>query len=274
MAKVSEEARTKYFEKIKVYKKQIEDSLKNEIKLKTVISNGEPGAEYQKIALAKANMTVISNFILMNQLSVALLGIKNENFLNDARKSCYKVVIYLEEVFSDFLDAAYGDYSDKLEKVSDYPDSDRFFLIRELGFSIQAVKDGFGENSKWKWSIIELEARLATLSKNVIDLKKFVPGMDPRSEGFRERVEHFRMTCRLLQGAADNYRMKYELSTSRMDDFKTAINYLSALKRFFTLTNQKREIEELKKKIDIWKTKMDTDVKNSEKADRIKRLER
>ncbi len=274
MAKVSEEARTKYFERIKVYKKQIEDALKNEVKLKSIINSTEQGAEYQKISLAKENMAIISNFILMNQLSISLLGIKNENFLNDARKSCYKVIIYLEEVFSDYLDAPYGDYSDKLEKVEDYPDAERFLLIRELGFSIQSVKEGFGENSKWKWSIIELEARLATLAKNVIDLKKFVPGMDPRSEGFRERVEHFRMTCRLLQGAADNYRMKYELSTGRMDDFKTAINYLSALKRFFTLTNQKREIEELKKKIDIWKTKMDTDAKNSENADRLKRLER
>ncbi len=274
MAKVSEEARTKYFERIKVYKKQIEDSLKNEVKLKAVIAKGDIGVEYQKIALAKENLTVISNFILINNLSVALLGIKNENFLNDARKTCYKVIIYLEEVFSDYIDAPYGDYSEKLEKVADYPDSERFNLIRLLGFSIQSVKDGFGENSKWKWSIIELEARLSTLSKNVIDLKKFVPGMDPRSEGFRERIQHFRMTCRLLQGAADNYRMKYELSTNRMDDFKAAINYLAALKRFYTLTNQKREIEELKKKIDIWKAKMDSDAKNSERADRIKRLER
>ena len=274
MAKVSEEARTKYFEKVKQYKRQIELSLQQEGKIKSVINSGEGAVEYQKISLAEENMTILSNFILMNELSLGLLGIKNENYLNDARKTCYKTIIYLEEVFSDFIDAPYGDYSEKLEKVADYPDNDRFRLIRLLGLSIQRVKDGFGENSKWKWSIIELEARLSTLSKNVIDLKKFVPGMDPRSEGFRERVEHFRLTCRLLQAAADNYRMKYELSTSRIDDFKAAINYLAALKRFYTLTNQKREIEELKKKIDIWKAKMDADLKNSEKAARIRRLER
>lgn len=274
MAKVSDEARTKYFEKIKQNKRQIELSLQQEVKIKSVISSGESGVEYQKIALAEENLIIVSNLILMNQLSLVLLGVKNENYLNDARKTCYKIIIYMEEVFSDFLDAPYGDYSDKIEMVSDFPEMDRYRIIRLLGFSIQTVKDGFGENSKWKWSIIELEARLATLSKNVIDLKKFVPGMDPRSEGFRERVEHFRMTCRLLQASADNFRMKYELSTSRIDDFKMAINYLAALKRFFTLTNQKREIEELKKKIDIWKQKMDTDSKNSESAARKRRLER
>jgi len=272
MAKVSEEARTRYFEKIREFKKQIDSSIEKEKVIQAELSESSDMASYQKLAMAEENIAMVSNYLIMNQLSLDLLGIKNENFLNDARKGCYKVIIYLEDVFSDYLDAPFADYSDKIEAVQDYPELDRYHLIRKLGFSIQMVKDGFGENSKWKWSIIELEGRLATLSKNVIDLKKFVAGMDPRSEGFRERVEHFRLTCRLLQGAGDNYRMKYELSTSRMDDFKTAINFLAALKRFLTLTNQKREIEELKKKIDIWKQKMESDAKQSENAARLKRL--
>lgn len=272
MAKVSEEARTRYFEKIKEYKTQNDSVLSQEKKIQVLINGAGDNAPYQKLQLAEENLSILSNYLLMNQLSLDLLGIKNENFLNDARKISYKVIIYLEDVFSDYLDVPYSEYSDKIEQVQDFSELQRYSLIRKLGFSIQVVKDGFGENSKWKWSIIELEGRLATLSKNIIDLKKFVPGMDPRSEGFRERVEHFRLTCRLLQGSADNYRMKYELSTNRMDDFKTAINYLAALKRFFTLTNQKREIEELKKKIDIWKQKMESDAKQSENAARMKRL--
>lgn len=272
MAKVSEEARTRYFERIREYKNQNESILTQEKQIQGMINSSDENASYKKIELAEANFPILSNYLLMNQLSLDLLGIKNENFLNDARKVCYKIIIYLEDIFSDFLDVPYADYSDKLAKVDGYPDADRFLMIRKLGFSIQMVKDGFGENSKWKWSIIELEARLSTLAKNVIDLKKFVPGMDPRSEGFRERVEHFRLTCKLLQASADSYRMKYELSTNRMDDFKTAINYLAALKRFLTLTNQKREIEELKKKIDIWKLKMESDAKQTESAARAKRL--
>ncbi len=274
MAKVSEEARTRYFEKIREYKTSIESVLAQEAKIKSLIDDNDESAPYKKIQLAEENLIILSNYILMNQLSLDLLGIKNENFLNDARKVCYKVIIYLEDVFSDFLDVPYSDYSDRIESVQEYPELQRYQLIRTLGFSIQMVKDHFGENSKWKWSIIEMEGRLATLSKNVIDLKRFVPGMDPRSEGFRDRVEHFRLTCRLLQSAGDSYRMKYELTTGRMDDFKTAINFLSALKRFYTLTGQKREIEELKKKVDIWKQKMESDAKQSESAARLKRLSR
>ncbi|MDC7232374.1 MAG: hypothetical protein PQJ58_04025 [Spirochaetales bacterium] len=272
MAKVSEEARTRYFEKIREYKTGIENILAQEKKIQSLISSAEDGGVFQKLKLAEENLVILSNYVLMNQLSLDLLGVKNENFLNDARKVAYKAIIYLEDVFSDYLDVPYSDYSDRLEKVAEYSELKRYQLIRKLGFSIQMVKDGFGENSKWKWSIIEMEGRHATLCKNVIDLKKFVPGMDPRSEGFRERVEHFRLTCRLLQAAGDNYRMKYELSTNRMDDFKAAINYLSALKRFYTLTNQKREVEELKKKIDIWKQKMESDAKQSENKARIQRL--
>ncbi len=272
MAKVSEEARKRYFDKIKEYKSQIDTILMQEKKIQILIDNSDDSAPYQKLALAEENLAILSNYLLLNQLSMDLLGIKNENFLNDARKSCYKIIIYLEDVFSDFLDMPYTDYAAKIEMVQDYSELKRFYLIRKLGFSIAMVKDGFGENSKWKWSIIELEGRLATLSKNVIDLKKFVAGMDPRSEGFRERIDHFKLTCRLLQNAGDSFRMKYELSTSRIDDFKIAINYLSALKRFLTLTNQKREIEELKKKIDIWKQKMESDAKSSETAARMKRL--
>jgi glutaredoxin-related protein len=274
MAKVSEEARTRYFEKIRDYKNQIELTLKEERKIQAALSSDGEQGSYRKLEMAEANLSVVSNFLIMNQLSLDLLGIKNENFLNDARKACYKIVIYLEDVFSDYLDVPFSEYADRIEAVQDYPELKRFLILRKLGFSVQMVKDGFGENSKWKWSIIELEGRVATLSKNIIDLKKFVAGMDPRSEGFRERVEHFRMTCRLLQSAGDSYRMKYELSTNRMDDFKKAINYLAALKRFLTLTNQKREIEELKKKIDIWKHKMEADAKQTEKAARMKRLSR
>ncbi len=272
MAKVSNEARVKYTERIRDYKNQIERILKEEQKIQKALRVSHEDDPYKKLLMAEINFPIISNLLIMNQLSIDLLGVKNENHLNDARKVCYKIVIYLEDVFSSFLDVPYSEYGAKLEAVQDYSDLKRFHLIKKLGFSVSMVKDGFGENSKWKWSIIELEGRVAVLSKNVINLKCFVAGMDPRAKGFRERKDHFKMTCRLLQSAADDYRMKYELSTNRIDDFKTAIDFLSALKRFLVFTNQKREVEELKKKIDIWKQKMESDTKVSERKGRLKRL--
>ena len=77
---------------------------------------------------------------------------------------------------------------------------------------------------------------------------------------------------RLLQGAADNYRLKYEISTNRMDDFRVAISYLGALQRLSLLLGRQNEATGLKRKIDIWREKMETDHKNSEKASRLRRL--
>ena len=65
----------------------------------------------------------------------------------------------------------------------DFSDEKRISLLRKLGYSIQAVAEGFGENTKWKWAFVELRGRFATVAKNFLNLKTFVAGMDPRVDG-------------------------------------------------------------------------------------------
>ena len=226
MAKVNEEARKKYFEHIEPYKKGIAELIDKENRIQTILKGNDPGASYKRLALAADNLTVVSFYLVMNSLSVSLLGVKNESALNDARKTCYKAIIQLEKVFTNLVDAAFHDYEDALAATVSFPEIDRYQLIRKTGLSIALVKDSFGDTSRWKWSIVELEARLAAVAKNCLNLKTLVVGMDPRSEGYRERIEFFNLTRRLLQGAADSYRLKYEVSTGRMDDFRVAISYL------------------------------------------------
>ena len=66
---------------------------------------------------------------------------------------------------------------------------------------------------------------------------------------------------KLLNESATNYRDRYELSTKRIDDIRLAINYLLALRRINIMLNEKDEAEELKKKIIVWKNKMENDQK-------------
>ena len=68
----------------------------------------------------------------------------------------------------------------------------------------------------------------------------------------------------LLQRSADRYREKYELNTFRIDDFKQAVSFLSALKRIHTLLGEVAQGDVIKRKIDVWKTKMDDDEKRLE----------
>lgn len=261
MAKISNAAKDRYSEKISEYKKNVADIQQREKQMLILMKQDPSAAEFKKFMLADDNLTIASYYIIMHSLSLNLLGVKNENSLNEARKCCYKAIIYLEEIYSPYLDVPFSEYEDYLSKVESYPDKDRFAFINKLGFVIDSVIDEFGENSKWKWSFVELQARLATLSKNCMDLKRMIPQMDPRHDGYEMRLAHFRLTKQMLQKSADDYRLKYELSTKRIDDFKKAIHFLSALRRLALLTKNVKEIEELKKKIEIWVTKMETDIK-------------
>lgn len=271
MGKISGEAKQRYFERVKEYRFIMDQIRRRETGILRSMQADAKGADYKRLSLANTSLDLVSYLILMNSLSVALLGVKNEAFLNEARKSCYKSIIYLEEAVTPFIDVPFADYEDHLSRIEGVKDEPRYKLIRKLGYSIDSLIDEFGENSKWKWSFVELQGRYATVTKNLLNLKTLVAGMDPRVEGYATRVAHLALAKRLLQQAADRYREKYELSTLRADDFKLAISYLSALRRLHILLGDSENSDGLRKKIDIWKAKMETDAKKREQASRENR---
>jgi hypothetical protein len=264
MAKISQAAKKKYFEKIKEYKKIVNGFLENEKKLKSAMLADEKGANYKRLSLADENLNLVSYFLLMNSLSLSLLGVKNELYLNEARKCCYKSIIYLEEIVSTYIDAPFSDYEDRLATIEAYDDISRYNLVRKLGFTISSVEDAFGINSKWKWSFVELEGRYATVLKNLINLKTVLGKLNPSISGYQERRDHLELAVEMLKRTSARYREKYELSTLRIDDMKHGINYLSALKRLQTLMGESEELEITKRKIDVWTVKMETDLKKHE----------
>jgi hypothetical protein len=93
-----------------------------------------------------------------------------------------------------------------------------------------------------------------------------VANTDPRSPDYEPTVYSLRLVKKLLMQAADRYREKYELSTNRTDDFKMGINFLSALRRLHILLGDRDDGETVKKKLDIWTSKLETDIKKQEEA--------
>lgn len=266
MAKISGEAKKRYSDKVKDYKQETETILAREKNLLGTLRGDEAASQYKRLTLADERMNLASYYLLMNRLSVALLGVKNEAFLNDGRKSCYQAVIYLEEVVSNRLDAPFSDYSEFLEKIEDLDDEKRYRMVSKLGFTIQSVEEDFGENTKWKWSFVELEGRYAVVTKNMLNMKTLISGLDPRVQGYQARLNHLNLAKELLQRSADRYREKYELSTLRIDDFKLAISFLAALRRIHILVGETENADQIKKKMDVWKTKMETDERNARAA--------
>ena len=269
MGKISDEARRHYFDKVKEYKQVLDTILKREKYLLSLVEKDPATAPYKKIALAEENLSLASYYILLNEISVSLLSIKNENYLNEARKICYKAIIYLEDIVTGYIDVPYSDYKEKCEEIAEFEDTRRYELMKKLGFTINTVKDGFGANSKWKWSFVELEARFATVAKNILNMKTLISGMDPRVPGYESRLSHLGMVKESLVEAADRYREKYELSTMRLDDFKLALSYLGAARRLFALLGEKDNVEMTKKKIEVWSQKMEADDKKVNEKKRI-----
>jgi hypothetical protein len=268
MKKPSDEAKHKYTDYIKDYKIVIDALQEKEKKLKEAVAAGGAGVNYQKLTLADDNLTFVANYLLMNSLSLSFLGMKNEAFLNEARKCIYKTLIYLEEVVSPAIDVPFSDYEEKLATIETFPDDKRYSLMRKIGFSIDAIEEGYGDNSKWKWSFVEMESRYAVVAKNFINLKTLIMGMDPRTEGYSARLSHLNLVKELLQQAADRYREKYELSTMRIDDIKLAIHLLAALRRLHQVLGESEQADVVKKKTDIWRSKMENDIKKADEAEK------
>ncbi|MCL2721220.1 MAG: hypothetical protein FWD47_07775 [Treponema sp.] len=266
MAKTTEVDRQMYHAKVKIYVTMTKALLDTEKKLLVEAKKNTPQAPLQKLALADEMLNLASYYMAINGISQSVLKNKNEEALNDARKSLYKAVIYLEEVVSNYIDAPYSDYEAKVLAIESFDPNQKYNLIRKMGLAIDLLESAYGDNSKWRWTFVEIEGRFATVAKNIIDLKSIYTNASPQSPYYDSSVYHLRLIKKLLTQAADRYREKYELSTSQTLDFKTGINYLSALRRLHIILAESEESEAIKKKLAIWSQKLETDLKKQEEA--------
>jgi len=196
---------------------------------------------------------------------------RNEDALNDARKALYKGIIYLEEIVSNYLDAPYSDYAEKLEAIDSVTPADRYHLVRKMGLAISLLVNAYGDNTKWKWTFVELEGRYTIVAKNIINLRDIMVNSNFDSPHYEPTVRHLALIKKLLSQAADRFREKYELSTNRIDDFKMGINFLSALRRLDIVTGDQNEAVMVKKKLDVWNVKLATDTEKQEKMEKLRK---
>ncbi|AGT44407.1 hypothetical protein [Treponema pedis] len=260
-----------YTERVYEYDQEINKILKREQSLLHLIKNDNFGAGYKKLVLVDEMIYLTTLYLAKFKLSVTLLGGKNENILNEARKTLYRPIIYLEEIVSNFIDVPFSDYEEQLKSISKVTEKQRYYLIRKLGLAINMVIEAYGGNTKWRWSFAEIEGRFAVVAKNIMDLKEITKtGLNPHAEDYDIVIFHLRLVKKLLAKTADKYREKYEVATNAISDFRTAILVLGALKRIHMVLNEHKEVEEIKRKLEIWHDKMEKDLKLREK-DKIKK---
>ncbi|MDR2784103.1 MAG: hypothetical protein LBB48_09770 [Treponema sp.] len=253
-----------YLDKCSDYQSSIDTILAWEAKFLTEVPENPTELALSKLKLANRILDLFSYYIVLNTLSVSMLKKKNEDAINNARKTILNAITLMEEVVSPFLDAPYGDYEDKIELIESFNAHERYFLVRKLGLSLDLLKDAYGEDPKWKWMLVELEGRSITVTKNCLNLKKAVSNTDLRSPDYEPTVYHLRLIKNLLSKGANIFREKYELTTQSRTDFKRGVDFLSALRYLHSVLGESGDAESLKKKIEVWNEKLKMDIKNKE----------
>jgi hypothetical protein len=266
MGKITQEQRNRYFEKVKDYRKTIEAGLAKEKTLLDLLAKDDTGAGYKRLKLASDALDLCSWYILVNTSSVALLGIKNEDYLLEARKTLVRAMKYLEDTVTAYLDVPFSDYEGKLEEIENFDPDGRYRMLRKLGFAVQSLEESFGDNSKYSASFVETWGKVAAIGKNLINLKTVVSDLDFSSPSRATTLSHVGLVKQLLQSNADKYRQQYELYTHKVQDFRAAVIYLQTLRRLHIALGERDEAETLKRKAEIWSTKLETDLKKAEEA--------
>jgi hypothetical protein len=261
-----------YAEKTATLNASVEQLLKDVQNVETALRKGEiPGPEFMKIKLSISMLTLVSNYLAMNQISLSIFRKANENMLNEARKSMHRCLVYLEEVVTNIVDAPFSEYSEGLAKIEAVSPHQRYSLVEKIGQQLYNLKEAYGKNSKWANTILEFEGRYAVVTKNLINLRDYFVNSDFESPHYESTVRHVRKVRELLEQAADGYRKKYELSTKAADDFQKGINFLSALKRLDIFTGDQDSAVINKKKIETWTAKMKADAEKQKIEQMAKR---
>jgi hypothetical protein len=255
-----------YTEKTKFYSASVEHILKETQDVEAALKQGGmPEPEFMKIKLSISMLTLVSNYLAMYQVFLSVMGTKNENVLNDARKAMHKCLVYLEDVVTKIIDAPFSDYEEGLSRIAAVSPAQRFSLVEKIGQQLSNLKEAYGKTSKWVWTFVELEGRYAVVAKNFINLRDYFVNSDFESPHYEPTVRHIKRVRELLEQSADGYRKKYELSTKSIEDFQKGINYLSAIKRLDIFTGDQASAVTTKKKIETWTAKMTADAAEQKK---------
>ncbi|WP_300369713.1 hypothetical protein [Brachyspira sp.] len=264
MAKISEAAKAECTRMQNKYKNLLAGVESKLVKVEKDLLTLEDDFEIanKKIEAAVLYIQASSFVATICYIAIEHIDVRSDNQLNDGRRYINKAIMLLEEVFGNHTDNSLSLNEEMHEYFKDkLSDEWRYKFICSFGYIIDYFKYCYGENSKWLQNFIEIEARFAVIAKNIIDFKSYIKELSPEIEGYKFRVKLMELVKKLLAAAAEHYRTKYELQDKRLDDMKMALNIIASLRRIHVYLNEMEESEEKKKMYDLWKKKMDADIK-------------
>jgi hypothetical protein len=246
----------------------IEASQKREQDTLTEINESDIDSAMLRLDLTDEMASQTSLYLAIYDASFSILKKKDEDSMNNARKALNKCLNYAESVVTKTADAPFSTYEKQLEEIAEFSPAERYELVQKIDSVITQFKKAFGTDPKWKGTIVEFDGRLAIITKNILNLRDVVANTDPRSPNYEPTLYHVRFAKKLLTEAADRYRQKYEGYSKSIDDFKIAISFVRALAMFDLFTGDQADAELQKKKLAVWKNKLNADIKTQQSKKR------
>lgn len=228
--------------------------------------NADAYNDYRYIAIANEYLSMVLLYVKITDDMAVLRGVKNDTYLNEGRKSFYNALLALEKVFTDIVNLEPTEIQQKIEKIAKFDPARKIILYKKIRFVLDKLSDSFGSSSKYRFAFNDMFARYGIIIKNSSNIKALT-AKDPRKPFYVENDILTNMLIDVLTKAADKMREKYETSTKEFEDMRKATKILEELKRIFVLLGDSQASDETKKKYDVWKDKLEKDLKAKDQKD-------
>jgi len=261
---ISKAEKAAYNDEIKDLKSSV-DKLQKKVNESMVKRKKMPDiAAYYNLEAVAIQLLIIDSYLKMNDLSLEMLGIKNENYLNNARKEFYKILQNMEEILGKDVDRSLKENDLYIEKIDRFNPHQILKLMQRIHFILRSLRSKVGESSKWKWSFVELQSRVAVITKNITKFSDVAKYRDPRVEFFYDRRDLMQLCKDSLTEAARQFRAKYEMAGKSREDLKKSIEFLSSLRRIHVIFGESEEATKLKNTIDAGRLALESEDKAQE----------
>jgi hypothetical protein len=252
-----------YNDRIKSYEATIQQLLQKESAVLNECRKEPEKAAVKLFSLSNDMLDLASNYIVLSGISRSIFNNRDEVALNEARKTIFKALIYLENIVTGKVDAPFSDYEKNLAELDAVPLKEKYQQVLKIGLAVELLKNAFGDNSKWRWTFVDIEGRYAAVAKNLFDFKAAFINLDPANKNYEVTMLHLRRLKELLYNAADRYHERFEISSKQAYDLLTAINFLGALQKICIITSEKDEAEEVKRKYKNWEAGYEIELKKA-----------
>ncbi len=248
-----------YNERIGQQKLQIAEYEKELAAYKKAMTTNKKLKPFFHLGNIAQQLQIVNLQMEMNEISEQMMQVKNNSFLDNARKNLYKIFADLDAVVKGDIDEAVDFNRDELDKIAPFSPKQRLNLYRHIRRAIDKLIQAYGANTKWLWSFPELYSKSATLGKNMIDFREVQSKRDPREEFFYDRKELVQMVKDDLLDASNRYRDKYEISTKATGDIIMAIKLLEGLRRMAVVVKDDAMAAKAKTGIEAYKARLESE---------------